>query len=69
MKKYPKIKNRRDIGEVVFPIEKLNAAREISSCCVGTEVYLETDTGLSETAAKSRNSLKNIWRYLMNARA
>ena len=35
------IKNRRDIGDVVFPIEQMLAAREMSSCCVGVEAMLE----------------------------
>ena len=34
-------KDRRDIGEVVSPIEQLLAARELSSCCVGVEAMLE----------------------------
>jgi len=46
-KKYPTTRDRRDIGQVVFPIEKMAAARELSSCCVGVEAALETDTGLS----------------------
>ena len=44
MKKFPPTKDRRDIGEVVFPIEKMIAAREISSCCVGVEAALETNS-------------------------
>ena len=36
------VKNRRDIGRVVPLIEKMQAAREISSCCVGVEALLET---------------------------
>ena len=36
-------KNRRDIGKVVPLIEKMTAAREISSCCVGVEAMLETN--------------------------
>lgn len=36
-------RNRRDIGQVVSPIEKLLAAREASSCCVGVEALLEVD--------------------------
>lgn len=36
-------KNRRDIGKVVPLIEKMSAAREISSCCVGVEAILETN--------------------------
>ena len=37
-------RNRRDIGEVVFPIEQMLAAREMSSCCVGVEAMLEVDS-------------------------
>ena len=44
--KEPPSKDRRDIGEVVFPIEKMAAARELHSCCVGVEAALETNSGL-----------------------
>jgi len=44
-RKPPPTRNRRDVGQVVFLNEKMNAARELSSCCVGTEAALETDTG------------------------
>ena len=47
-KRYPASKDRRDIGEVVFPIEKMMAARETSSCCVGVEAALETNSGLEK---------------------
>ena len=43
--KFPPSKDRRDIGQVVFPIEKMTAARDFSSCCVGVEAALETDSG------------------------
>jgi hypothetical protein len=43
-KKYPSTKDRRDIGSVDFTIEKMMAAREVSSCCVGVEALLETDS-------------------------
>ncbi len=46
-RKYPPTKDRRDIGQVVFPIEKMLAARELSSCCVGAEAALETDSGFA----------------------
>ena len=46
-KKYPPTKDRRDIGEVVFPIEKMAAARDFSSCCVGVEAALETNSGFA----------------------
>jgi hypothetical protein len=43
-KKYPSTKDRRDIGSVDFTIEKMMVAREVSSCCVGVEALLETDS-------------------------
>lgn len=43
-KKYPALKDRRDIGRVDFAIEKMMAAREISSACVGVEALLEVDS-------------------------
>lgn len=46
MQKHPPVKDRRNIGVIVFPIEKLIAAREISSCCVGVEAALETNSKL-----------------------
>lgn len=36
-------KDRRDIGKVISLIEKMDAAREISSSCVGVEALLETN--------------------------
>ena len=42
--KYPPMKDRRDIGKVEFAIEKLIAAREISSSCIGAEALLEADS-------------------------
>lgn len=39
------MKDRRDIGRVIFPIEKILAAREVSSCCVGVEALIEQDAG------------------------
>lgn len=43
-KKYPATKDRRDIGKVISPIEKMMAAREVSSCCVGVEALLEENS-------------------------
>ncbi len=40
-------KDRRDIGQVTFLSEKMAAAREFSSCCVGVEAALETNSGFS----------------------
>ena len=34
-------KRASKIGEVVFLSEKIQLARELSSCCVGTEALLE----------------------------
>ncbi len=42
--KYPPTKGRRDIGSVDFAIEKMMAAREASSCCVGVDALLEIDS-------------------------
>jgi len=42
-KKYPSTRNRRDIGQVISPIEKMMAAREASASCVGVEALLEID--------------------------
>ncbi len=56
-RKYPPTKDRRDIGQVVFPIEKMAAARELSSCCVGVEAALETNSGFD-----------GLMRRLLNAR-
>lgn len=44
-RKYPPARDLRDIGQVVSHIDKMNEAREISSCCVGVEAALETDIG------------------------
>ena len=41
---FPPTRDRRDIGEVVSPIEKMMAARDSSSCCVGVEALLEIDS-------------------------
>lgn len=40
---HPPVKDRRNIGHVVPFVEKFMAARELSSCCVGTEAALESD--------------------------
>ena len=41
-----RLKDRRDIGQVIFPIEQLMAARELSSCCAGQEAMLESGQSL-----------------------
>jgi len=45
-KKYPAMRDRRDIGSVDIAIEKMMVAREVSSCCVGVEALLEIDSKL-----------------------
>ena len=44
----PPPKDRRDIGQVVFLMKKMNAARELSSCCVGVEAALEGNVALDK---------------------
>lgn len=44
-RKYPPTKDRRDVGQVVFLNEKMEAARDLSSCCIGAEAALETNSG------------------------
>jgi len=46
-RKHPPTKDRRDIGQVVFPIEKMDAARELSSCCLGVEAALQKNSGFA----------------------
>ena len=47
MSKFPqRLKDRRDIGQVIFPIEQLMAVRELSSCCAGQEAILESGVAL-----------------------
>ena len=59
--KHPPTRDRRDIGEVVFPIEKLIAAREISSCCVGVEAALETNSeSITTRTSRVRDWLKGL---------
>ena len=40
-RKHPPMKDRRDIGEVRFPIEDLLAARASGACCVHIEAVLD----------------------------
>ena len=54
-KKYPAMKDRRDIGRVDFAIEKMMAAREISSACVGVEALLEVDSKSISKQLKKHN--------------
>ena len=55
-------KNRRDIGKVIPLIEKMNAAREISSCCVGVEALLETDREIDGYAKRVKNRIRTGYR-------
>ncbi|MBL8909000.1 MAG: hypothetical protein JNM20_20180 [Rhizobiales bacterium] len=41
-----RIRNRKDIGRVEFLIDKLMAARALSSCCAAQEAMLETGNRL-----------------------
>jgi len=54
-KHYPATKDRRDIGRVDFAIEKMMAAREVSSSCVGVEALLEIDLKLIGKQLKKRD--------------
>ena len=54
-KKYPATRDYRDIGSVDIAIEKMMAAREVSSCCVGVEALLETDSELVEKRIRRGN--------------
>ncbi len=45
---HPPSKDRKSVGQVVFLSEKMAIAREISSCCVGTEAALETNSGFGK---------------------
>lgn len=59
-KKYPATKDRRDIGSVDIAIEKLMAAREVSSCCVGVEALLEIDSKLIDKRIKKGSKLPAV---------
>lgn len=45
---------RQKIGEVVFLAEKMQMARQLSSCCVGTEALLESGFERQYSAALER---------------
>ena len=51
-KKPAPMKARKDVGEVVFPIEKLTAARAASFSCVHIEAAFEAE-------ARSTDPVKN----------
>lgn len=50
-------KNRKDIGKVVFPIEKLMAARAANASCVHIESDLESDSGLTNLIQEPSHAL------------
>ncbi len=47
-----RLKDRSNIGEVEFPIEKLMKFREASASCVHIEAALEADRGLTVSRRK-----------------
>ena len=46
------VKDRKDIGQVVSPIEKLMKFRDASASCVHIEAAMEADRGLTDTGKK-----------------
>ncbi len=50
--KKDRLKDRSDIGEVIFPIEKLMEFRDASASCVHIEAAMEADHGLTDTGKK-----------------
>ena len=47
-----RLKDRRDIGKVEFPIEKLMKFRDASASCVHIEARMVADRGLIDTGKK-----------------
>ncbi len=47
-----RLKDRSDIGEVEFPIEKLMKVRDASASCVHIEAAMEANRGLTELVKK-----------------
>ncbi len=47
-----RLKDRSDIGEVKFQIEKLMEFRDASASCVHIEAAMDTDRGLTDTRKK-----------------
>ncbi len=48
-----RLKNRSDIGEVEFQIEKLMEFRDASASCVHIEAAMDADRGLTEARKKA----------------
>ncbi len=46
------VKDRKDIGVVEFPIEKLMKFRDASASCVHIEAAMDADRGLTDTGSK-----------------
>ncbi len=46
------VKDRKNIGQVVSPIEKLMKFRDASASCVHIEAAMEADRGLTDTGKK-----------------
>ena len=47
-----RLKDRSDIGEVEFPIEKLMEFRDASASCVHIEAAMAAGRGLTDTGTK-----------------
>ena len=47
-----RLKDRSDIGEVEFPIEKLMKFRNAKASCVHIEARMQADRGLTNTGKK-----------------
>lgn len=54
-------KDRRNIGRVEFPIERLQAARELSSCCVGVEASLQPKSKSEHDIGRLIGRIKSSW--------
>lgn len=55
------MKDRRDIGNVETPIERLQAARELSSCCVGVEASLLPKSRTEKDIGRLIGRIKSSW--------
>ncbi len=50
--KKDRLRDRSDIGEVEFPIEKLMKFRDANASCVHIEAALQADRGLADSGRK-----------------
>ena len=62
MTKHQPMKDRRDIGDVVFLSETMAAARESSSCCVGVEAALASKADSINMIVRRALSLRDASR-------